>query len=88
MGLTYDEIKDVLDIKFFPSGRTRDTLAAGIYEISDINKTLEHSLPNSVKVNITIDDISLKSNFKITQTLIFTEKSFFNTILGFTLSHL
>ena len=40
-----------------------------------------------MKVNITIDDIRLKSNFRINQTLIFTEKSFFYTILGFTRSH-
>ena len=39
-----------------------------------------------MKVNITIDDIRLKSNLKINQTLIFTEKSFFYTILGFTQS--
>ena len=39
-----------------------------------------------MKVNITIDDIRLKSNLKIIQTLLFTEKSFFYTILGFTQS--
>ena len=37
-------------------------------------------------MNITIDDITLKSNLKINQTLIFTEKSFLYTILGFTQS--
>ena len=36
-----------------------------------------------MKVNITIDGIRLKSNLKINQTLIFTEKSFFYTNLGF-----
>ena len=40
-----------------------------------------------MKVSITIDDIRLKSNLKINQTLIFTNKSFFYTILGFTQSH-
>ena len=39
-----------------------------------------------MKINITIDDIRLKSNLKINQTLIFTEKSFFFNILGFTQS--
>ena len=39
-----------------------------------------------MKVNITIDDIRLKSNLKINQTPIFTERSFFYTILGFTQS--
>ena len=52
----------------------------------DLNTTLKHILPNNVKVIITIDDIELKSNLKINQTLIFTEKSFFYTILGFTRS--
>ena len=39
-----------------------------------------------MKVNITIDDIRLKSNLKSNQTSLFTEKSFFYTILGFTQS--
>ena len=40
-------------------------------------------MPDNVKVSVTIDDIRLKSNLKINQTLIFTEKCFFYTILGF-----
>ena len=40
-----------------------------------------------MKVTITIDDIRIKSNIKINQTLFFTEKSFFYTILGFRQSH-
>ena len=36
-----------------------------------------------MKVTITIDDTRLKSNIKINQTLIFTEKTFCYTILGF-----
>ena len=39
-----------------------------------------------MKINITIDDIRLKSNLKTNQTLLFTKKSFFYTILGFTQS--
>ena len=39
-----------------------------------------------MKVNITIDDVRLKSILKTNQTLIFTENSFFFTILGFTRS--
>ena len=53
----------------------------------DINNTLKSTLPDNVKVNITIDDVRLKSNLKIKQTLSFTEKSFFYTLLGFTRSH-
>ena len=52
----------------------------------DLNITLKYILPNDVKVIVTIDDIRLKSNLKINQTLVFSEKSFFNTILGFTRS--
>ena len=52
----------------------------------DLNNTLKNILPDTVKVNITIDDIRLKSNLKTKQTLIFTKKSFFYTILGFTQS--
>ena len=40
-----------------------------------------------MKVSITIDDFRLKSNLKINQTLILTNKSFFYTILGFSQSH-
>ena len=55
----------------------RYTLPPGVYEISEINLMLKSLLPKEVKVNIKIDDIRLKSNLKINQTLIFTEKSFF-----------
>ena len=84
--LTYDEIMDILYLKYIPTKRTGYSLNPGIYEVVDLNNTLNHILPNNVKVNITIDDIRLKSNLKINQTLIFTERSFFYTILGFTQS--
>ena len=87
MRLSYDEIMNILDLKYIPTKRTGYSLHVGIYEIIDLNSILKHILPDNVKVNITIDDIRLKSNLKINQTLIFTEKSFFYTILGFTQSH-
>ena len=86
MRLSYDEIMEILDLKYIPTKRTGYSLNPGIYEVIDLNNTLKHILPNNVKVNITIDDIRLKSNLKVNQTLIFTEKSFFYTILGFTQS--
>ena len=86
MRLSYDEFMDILDLKYIFTKRTGYSLNPGIYEIVDLNNTLKHILPDNVKVNITIDDIRLKSNLKINQTLIFTEKSFFYTILGFTQS--
>ena len=82
--LTYDEIIDILDLKYIPTKRIGDSINPGIYEIIDLNNTLKNILPDNVKVSITIDDIRLKSNLEINQTLLFTNKSFFYTILGFT----
>ena len=84
--LTYDEIMDILDLKYIPTKRTGYSLDPGIYEVIDLNNTLKYILPDNVKVNITIDDIKLKSNLNTNQTLLFTKKSFFYTILGFTQS--
>ena len=86
MQLTYDENIDVLDLKYVSTKRIGYSLNPGIYEVIDLNNTLKHILPDNVKVNVTIDDIRLKSNLKINQTSIFTENSFFYTILGFTQS--
>ena len=86
MRLSYDEIVDIIDLKNIPTKRTGYSLNPGIYEVVDLNNTLRHILPDNVKVNITIDDIRLKSNLKTNQTLNFTEKSLFYTILGFTRS--
>ena len=86
MQLTYDEIMDILDLKYIPTKRTGYSLNLGIYEIVDLNNTLKHILPDNVKVCVTIDDVRLKSNLKTNQTLFFTEKSLFYTILGFTRS--
>ena len=38
-------------------------------------------------MSVTIHDVRLKSILKIKETLIFTEKSFFYTLQGFTRSH-
>ena len=86
MRLSYDEFIDILDLKYIPTRRTGYYLNPGIYERLDLNNTLKYILPDNVKVSVTIDDIRLKSNLKTNQTLIFTEKSFFYTILGFTQS--
>ena len=57
--LTYDEIMNILDLKYFPTKRTGYSLNPGIYEVIDLNNTLKHILPDNVKINITIDDIRL-----------------------------
>ena len=87
MQLTYNEIMDILDLKYIPTKRTGFSLNPGIYEVFDLNNTLKYFLTDNVKVSVKIDDIKLKSNLKTNQTLLFTEKSFFYTILGFTRSH-
>ena len=84
--LTYDETVDKLDLKLIATKRKGFFLNPGIYEITDINKTLGHILPDKVKVSITIDDIRLKSTFKFIQFLISTNKSFYS-FLSFTQSH-
>ena len=84
--LTYDEIMDILDLKYIPTKRTGYSLNPGIYEVVDLNSTLKYILLDKAKANVPRDDIRLKANLKTNQTLIFTEKSFFYTILGFTRS--
>ena len=84
--LTYDEIMDILDLKYIPTKKTGYSLDSGIFEVDDLNNILKYILPDNVKVCITIDDIRLKSNLKTNQTLFFTGKSFFYTSLGFTQS--
>ena len=86
MQLTYDEIKDILDWKHIPTKRTGYSLDPSNYEADELDNTLKFILPDNVKVSVTNDDIRLKSNLKFIQTLIFVEKSFFYSILGFTRS--
>ena len=86
MRLSYDEDMDILDLKYIPTKRTGYSLDPGIYEVDVLNNTLKYILPDNVKISVTIDNIRLKSNLKTNQTLIFTKKSFFSTILGFTRS--
>ena len=86
MQLTYNEIIDILDLEYISTERMGYSVNPGIYEVVDLNNALKCILPDNVKINIAIDDIRLKSNLKINQTLLFTEKSFFYTILGFSQS--
>ena len=65
MQLTYDEIIDVLDLKYISTKRIGYSLDTGIYEIVDLNNTLKHILPDNIKVSVTIDDIKLKSNLNL-----------------------
>ena len=85
--LTYDEIIDILDLKYIPTKRMGYSIEPNIYNVVDLNKTLKNILPDNVKINVSIDERKYKTDLKINQTLIFTNKSFFYTILGFTQSH-
>ena len=87
MQLTYNEIMDILDLEYIPTKRIGYSIEPNIYNVVDFNKNLKNILPNNVKINITIDEEKYKTDLKINQTLIFTNKSFFYTILGFTQSH-
>ena len=62
MQLTYDENRDVLDLKYIPTRRTGFPLNSSIYEVIDLNNTLKYILPENVKANVTIDDVTLKLN--------------------------
>ena len=68
MQLTYNEIIDILDLEYIPTKRTGYSLNPGFYDVSDLNNTLKHILPDNVKVNVTIDDIRFKTNIKTNQT--------------------
>ena len=41
MRLSYDEIIDILDLKYIPTERTGFSLDPGIYEVIDLNNTLK-----------------------------------------------
>ena len=85
--LTYDQNIEVLKLKYISKRGIGYSLKPEVYQISDINNTLKNILPNIVELNVTIDEKIYKSDLKINQTLLFTDKSFFYTILGFTQSH-
>ena len=57
MRLSYDEIMDILDLKYIPTKRTGYSLDPGIYEVVDLNNSLKYILPDYVKVSVTIHDI-------------------------------
>ena len=41
MQLPYDEIVDILDLKYIPTKRTGFSLNQSIYEVVDLNNTLK-----------------------------------------------
>ena len=76
MELTYCEIENILDMKYIDVSSTGYILQKRICEFSDNKLMLKSSLPDEVKVFITIEDIRLKSTLTTKKTYRLTEKSF------------
>ena len=87
MEITYDEFIDILDMKHIGAKTIGYTILPRINEISDSILLLKSLLQSEVKVNITIDDIRLRSNFTSNKFIKFTQKLFLYTKLGFTQTH-
>ena len=54
--LNFDEIIDILDLKFIPTKRISYSLKPNIYQLSDKNNILKNILPDNVKISVTIDE--------------------------------
>ena len=48
MRLSYDEIMDILVLRYIPTKKTGYSLDPGIYEVIDLNNTLRYILPKNV----------------------------------------
>ena len=56
MQLTYDEMINILDLKYIPTKRMGYSIEPNIYNVVDLNKTLKIILPNNIKINVSIDE--------------------------------
>ena len=87
MELTYDDIIDTLDAKYFVAKTTGYTLPKGIFEISAFTLMVRSLLHDEVKVDIVSDDIRRSSDLTTSESEKVSEESFVYTILRFTQSH-
>ena len=62
MQLTYDEIVDLLDVKYIAGSTNGYTILPGVDELSEINLMMKSLLPIKARVKITIDNFRLRSN--------------------------
>ena len=62
MQLTYNEIIDILDLKYISTERIGYSIEPNIYNVVDLNKTLKNTLPNNVKIDNTIDERKYKTD--------------------------
>ena len=88
MEIIFDEILDILGVKYSAGSANGYTLSSGVYEISDINLVSKSLLPNKARVNNSIDDIRLRSNLTTNKTLNFTKKYFFSIQNWVLLNHI
>ena len=72
MQLSFDEIMDILDKKIFHQKERVILYQLVCMKLVILTQWVKSFLPNIVKVNITIDNIRLKSNLRNNQILIFT----------------
>ena len=84
--LSYDEIIVKLDLEYIPATTIGFTLLPGMYKKIDIKFLFKSLLLKEVKLNVTVDDVRLKSVSITNKTFKFSKKSFFYTRLGFTQS--
>ena len=87
MELTYDEIVDILNVKYIAGSTIGCKLSPGIYELIEIFLMFKTLLHNKVKVKVTINDLSVKSNLTTFKRIRFSIKSFFYKIPGSTQPH-
>ena len=59
--LTFDEIIDILDVKYIDRSTIGYTLPRDVNEISDFNLMLKSLFPGMARVSVAIDDIRQKS---------------------------
>ena len=85
--LSYTEILNKLDMKYIDASITRYTSPPGVYKVSDNNFMIKSLPQDDEKINITIDDIRMRSNLTKNNTIRFTGKSFSYTTLRFTRTH-
>ena len=76
MELTYHEIVLIWDVKYFTGSTIEYTLPPVTHEISDINLMLMSLLLDDVKVDITVDDIRVRSFLTTNKTIKILAKCF------------
>ena len=69
MEITYDEIIDILGVKYINGTSLGYVLPPEIYEISDLSSMINCLLPDEGKANITIDDIRQRTKLTTNKIL-------------------